>query len=129
MTSVKDQARIMLAYKGCVCACAWVGLACVARKAGTYRVELFGDSPYEEETAGDLDEGCGEGASDPAEEDVEDFEDGCCLDIGDDGAYGCVGCGELVRVSKEVLEGANEEERPGESRAEIVRKQIRHGGR
>lgn len=98
-------------------------------KAGTYRVELFGDSPYEEETAGDLDEGCREGASDPAEEDVEDFEDGCCLDIGDDGAYGCVGCGELVRVNKEVLEGANEEEGPGESRAEIVRKQIRHGGR
>lgn len=84
-------------------------------KRGTYGAELFSDSPYEEETAGDLDDGCGEGASDAAEEDVEDFENGGCLDIGDDGAYDGVGCSELVRVCKDVLESGDEEERPGES--------------
>ena len=88
---------------------------CVWQEESTYGGELFGDSPYEEETAGDLDDGCGEGASDPAEEDVENFENGGCLNIGDDGAYGGVGCGELVRVNKEVLESADEEEGPGES--------------
>lgn len=80
------------------------------------------DSPDEEEAAGDLDDGCGEGASDEAEEDVQDLEDGGCLDIGDEGTYGCVCCGELVRGLRDVLDGADEKKGPGKCRAHIIRK-------
>lgn len=45
-------------------------------------IELFCDSPDEEKTARDLDDGGGEGASDPAKQDMQDFEYGGCLNIG-----------------------------------------------
>ncbi len=55
---------------------AWVGYVSKGGGGGkeaTYGVELFCDSPDEKETAGDLDDGSGEGTSDPAEQDMQDF--------------------------------------------------------